>query len=87
MATIAVDTHEVITQLQASGFTKQQAEALVSAAKKVDLSGFATKADLNDAVHTLQIAMRDQAFTIVKWMTGMLLAQGALIVGLIELLK
>jgi hypothetical protein len=31
--------------------------------------------------------MRDQTITIIKWMTGMLLAQGALIVALLQYLK
>ena len=44
----------------------------------------ATKSDLNGAVQTLQLAMRDQAVTIIKCMTGILVAQGALVVALIQ---
>ena len=47
----------------------------------------AAKSDLNDAVQTLELAIHDQAITIIKWMTGMLLAQGALIVALIQYFK
>ena len=39
-----------------------------------------TKADL-------EIALANQTITIIKWMTGMLLAQGGLIVALLEYLK
>jgi hypothetical protein len=38
-------------------------------------------------VQTLEQAIRDQTLTIIKWMTGILLAQGALIVALIQYLK
>jgi hypothetical protein len=84
MATIAVDTHEVVTYLQGAGFTKDQAEALVTAAKKVDLSSLATKADLKEALQDFQV----QLYT---FLAGTLIAHGlgtaALTVALIELLK
>jgi hypothetical protein len=38
MATIAIDTYKVIKRLQERGFTKEQAEALVSVAQEVDIS-------------------------------------------------
>jgi hypothetical protein len=47
-------------------------------------SALATKIDPDTAVTTLQLAMRDQALSIIKWMTGILTAQGALIVALIQ---
>ena len=53
----------------------------------MDTSTLATKTDRKDAVQTLELAMRDQAITIIKWMTGILIAQGALIVALIQYFK
>ena len=60
---------------------------ITEALKELDTSTLATKADLNDAVKKIEIAMRDQAITIIKWMTGILVAQGALIVALIQYFK
>ena len=60
---------------------------ITEAFKDLDTSALTTKSDLNDAVQTLELAMREQAISIVKWMTGMLLAQGALIVSLIQYFK
>jgi hypothetical protein len=76
MATIAIDTHKVITRLQERGFTKDQAEALVAVAQEVDLSALATKADL-------------AAFEarLYKFLFTAMSAQTVLIVALIELLK
>jgi len=80
MATIAVDTYKVIMRLQERGFTKEQAEALVSVAQEVDLSTFVTKADLKDALRSLEVRL-------YKFMFAAMSAQTALIIGLIELLK
>ena len=69
-----------MTRLQERGFTKEPAGAFVAVAQEVDLSTFVTKADL-------EIALANRTITIIKWMTGMLLAQGALIVALLQYLK
>ena len=47
----------------------------------------ATNAALDSAVQKLQLAMRDQAITIITWMTGILIAQGALVVALLQSLQ
>jgi hypothetical protein len=44
------------------------------------ISMLATKTDL-------KLALAEQTITLVKWMTGALLAQGALVVALIQYLK
>ncbi len=80
MATIAIDTHNVMKRRQERGFTKDQAEALVAAAQEIDLSAFATKADLNDAIRGLEVR-------IYKFLFAAMSAQTALIVGLLQLLK
>jgi hypothetical protein len=80
MATIAIDTHKVITRLQERGFTKDQAEALVAVAQEVDVSALPTKADL-----------KDLELRLYKFFGGILVARGlgtaALTVALIEVLK
>jgi hypothetical protein len=76
MATIAIDTYKVIKRLQERGFTKDQAEALVSVAQEVDISNMATKADLS----ALEVRLYKFLFLAMS-------AQTALIVGLLQLLK
>ena len=84
MATIAIDTHKVISRLQERGFTKTQAEALVSVAQEIDLSSFATKADLKDALQDFEVRL-------YRFLAGVLIAHGigtaALTVTLVELLR
>jgi hypothetical protein len=72
MQTLVIDTYKVITRLQQKGFTKDQAEALVSAAQDLDLSGIATKEDLQDL-----------KLDLIKWMVGTQLAYGAIIVAIL----
>ena len=62
MAVIALDTHAVVKELQAAGFTEPQAEALTRAVRKaqdVDLSTLATKADLNVVKTDLNVLKTD----------------------------
>jgi hypothetical protein len=76
MATIAVDTYKVIKRLQERGFSKEQAEALVSVVQEVDISTFVTKSDLA----ALEVRL-------YKFLFAAMSAQTALIVGLLQLLK
>ena len=46
MKTLTIDTHKVVSLLQQKGFTKEQAEGLVEAAREVDTTEIATKHDL-----------------------------------------
>ncbi len=45
MKTLIVDTHRIVELLQQRGFSKDQAEGLVEAAKEVDTSELATRQD------------------------------------------
>ena len=74
MQTLVIDTYKVVTRLQQKGFSKDQAEALVSAAQEIDLSAFVTKNDLKDQLKDLKLDM-------IKWMVGTQLAYAAIIVG------
>jgi hypothetical protein len=87
MQTLVTDSSLVVRKLEKKGFTRTQAEGISDALKELDTSTLATKADLDTAVTTLQLAMRDQALSIIKWMTSILIAQGALIVALIQYFK
>jgi hypothetical protein len=46
-----------------------------------------TETDLNHGVRRLEIFMGRQAITIIKWVTGILIAQGTLVVALIQYFK
>lgn len=72
MQTLVIDTYKIVTRLQQKGFSKDQAEALVSAAQEIDLSAFVTKNDLNN----LKLDM-------IKWMVGTQLAYAAIIVAVV----
>jgi hypothetical protein len=57
MALTTFDTHELVKDLKAAGFTDDQAEAVTRAVKNardIDLSDVATKADLKSEVGTLR---------------------------------
>ena len=83
MATIAVDTYKIIKQLQERGFTKDQAEALVSVAQEVDISTMATKEDLKDLRLDFEKALHRQTWGLV----GVIFAQGAFVIAVLQFLK
>ena len=87
MQTLVIDTNGIVKKLEQRGFSRAQAEGITEALKELDTSSLATNAALDSAVQKLQLAMRDQAITIITWMTGILVAQGALIVALIQYFK
>lgn len=73
---IAFDTHRYVKKLTKKGFTEEQAEALAEEQIAMLNANLATKADL-EAVKT----------DLLKWLIGAMIAQGGLIVALIEFLK
>jgi hypothetical protein len=80
MQTLVIDTNNIVKKLEQRGFSRTQAEGITDALKELDTSNLVTKADL-------EIALANQTITLVKWITGALLAQGALVVALLEYLK
>ena len=87
MQTLVIDTNGIVKKLEQRGFSRAQAEGIIEALKELDTSALATKSDLNTAVQALELALAKQANTIIIWMTGILIAQGALIVALIQYFK
>ena len=73
--TIAFDTHSFVKRLTETGFTERQAEALAKEHVALLDANLATKADLAAAKTELP-----------KWLIGMLIAEGSLIVALGKLL-
>jgi len=80
MQTLVLDTNGIVKKLEQRGFSRTQAEGITEALKELDTSALVTKSDL-------ELALANQTIIIIKWMTGMLLAQGALIVALIQYFK
>ena len=80
MQTLVIDSSDIVKTLEQQGFSRMQAEGITEALKKIDTSTLATKADL-------KIALAEQTITMIKWITGMLLAQAAFIIAFIQYFK
>jgi hypothetical protein len=77
MQTLVIDTNGIVKKLEQRGFSRAQAEGITEALKDLDTSRLVTKSDL-------ELALAKQTVAIITWMTGILVAQGALIVALIQ---
>ena len=76
MQALALDTNAAVKKLEKGGLTRAQADAITSVIQDIDTSPLATKHDLDK-----------QTVKLITWFTGALLAQGALVVALIQYLK
>ena len=87
--TITFDTYKVVNMLQTKGFTKEQSEALLEVAKEIDLSELVTKGDPKEGLSELRTELSTKIsnlqISLMKWITGMLLAQAGLIVALLQI--
>jgi hypothetical protein len=84
MAISSLDTHEIVKDLKAAGFTDEQAEAVTRAVKQgqdVDLSNLATKTDLAE----LRTELAELRAELIKWVVGVGFAQVAMIVAVLRL--
>ncbi len=93
MVLTGLDTHELVKQLTAAGFTDPQAEALTAALRKaqdIDLSNLATKADLAAlAVATkadLAAGLAETKAEIFKWMLGQTIVIIGAVVTLVKMI-
>ncbi len=87
MTTITFDTHKFISTLIEAGFEAKQAEA-VSEAFKVAQSDtdVATKSDIESLRQDMKISLSELKVELIKWVTGALIAQAAVIATLVKLL-
>jgi len=91
MNAVPFDTHEVVKELKAAGFTDEQAEAVtrvVRDAQGVDLSDLATKTDLRLGLADLQLGLAETKAEIhrtkaeiLKWMVSAIGIQTIVIIG------
>ena len=90
---IAFDTHRFVKRLTDCGFTEQQAETLAEEHVALLNANLATKADIARVEAGIE-ALRQETKAevaaakneLMKWMIGLLIAQGGLIVALVKLL-
>lgn len=85
------DTYKAVSQLIKRGLSKDAAEGISDLLKDVIENNTVTKADLESAVHDLELALHRQSVSLIKWVTGVLIAHGvataALTVALLQLLR
>ena len=84
MATISFDTLAFVKQLKSVGYADSQAEAQAQTINKAlsdfqnsRLNEFATRADLKTEITKAKVE-------IIKWVTGMLVAQAAIVATLVK---
>jgi hypothetical protein len=78
MTTITFDTQDAVIKLKAVGVSQDQADAFIRAIADAQ-NNLITKTDLEIALANLKV-------DLIKWIAGLLLAQGAVIGALVKLL-
>ncbi len=96
MNAIAFDTLRFSKRLQAAGYSAEQANAQAEAfseavgdsvASKDDLDHSVTviKSDIDGAVSTLRMEIREANLTMIKWLVPLLIGQTAVVAALVKL--
>ena len=83
---IAFDTHRFVKRLTDCGFTEQQAETLADEHVALLNGNLATKADIEALRLATKADIEAVKSDLLKWMIGLLIAQGGLVVALVKLL-
>ena len=84
MTVVPFDTHEVVKELKAAGFTDEQAEAVTRVMRKaqdIDLSNLATKADLQIGLGEVRNEIHGTRTEILKWVISSMGVQTVVILG------
>ena len=84
MASITFDTLKFTKTLEAAGFSAQQAEAVAEALKEAQSDQKLLTQEYLD--YRLKAELADLKTDLIKWMTGALIAQAAVIATLVKLL-
>ena len=88
MNTVAIDTYKTINKLKAKGFSTEQAEGIIDTITEYDyVTNGTLKSMLTDVTHELKLEMKNQRVELMKWVTGVLIAQSAAIVALQSLIN
>jgi uncharacterized protein YbbC (DUF1343 family) len=86
-ATLTIDKLQFTKALAKRGFTQEQAEGILEAVSGIDAQHLVTKEELKDIVYTIRTDIKDMEMRTYKFIVTIALAQTALTVALIELLK
>lgn len=97
MTAITFSTHKFIRKLETAGFETRQAEAMTEALSEVldesTTMTLASKSDMIDLrmelkkdINSLHLDLRDTKVDLIKWVTGALIAQAAVVATLVKLL-
>ena len=84
-----LDTHELVKDLKASGFTDAQAEAVTRAvrlAQDFDVLNLVTKADLVALRGDLETKIAAFELRLLKWMIGVAIAAVSALVAVVAVL-
>ncbi len=93
MNTLILDSNQVVNSLEASGFNRKQAEGITTTLNKLDLSNLATKHEIKELRHELELTESRLETSIAnikvdmqKFIFTALFAQAGLIVALVKLI-
>ena len=84
MSVATFDTHEMVKELKAAGFSDEQAEAVLRAVRDSrdrDVSQLAAKTDVREAEFRLKAEIAETKAEIIKWMFGTIGFQTLIILG------
>ena len=79
MTSPSYDTHTLVKRLEEAGFTERQAEILARELFDVLFKGLVSR-------EYLDFRLAELRAEIVKWVAGLLIAQGGIIIALVKLL-
>lgn len=86
MTAITFDTHKFIRKLETVGFTQQQAEAQAEALLEALASTSTDMVTREYLDYRLKAEIAELKTDLIKWVTGALIAQAAVIAALVKLL-
>ena len=81
------DKYMVSQKLKSRGFSHDQAEGIAEALASVDLSELATKNDLKSELKDLELRLEKSLHRQTWGLIGVMFAQGAFIVAILQLLR
>ena len=83
---IYFDTHKFVKRMIETGMSEATAEALADEQSRLIQGELTTKTDLQQTEAKLRLEIEKVKSDIVRWMAGLLIAQGGVIVAMLRLL-
>ena len=82
-AIVLRDTHKIIGILQKHDFSQRQAEGITDVFNNLDVSGLASKEDIQEVKEEMYRLKID----LIKWVVGTQLAYGAVVISVLVALR